>query len=141
MSIEYYIALIKAGNHIVVMVNRSDNAIQAFHTEQEGIDHFEGMYNINHARDYTSSMSALINNISFRPSIVGVESLDEVINNILSDPPKLLKLQNVSGRMMGISTRECAEDYWEKGAKPQMISRDANGTLKCSEKIHGSQSK
>jgi len=130
MSIEYYIALIKADNNIIVMVNRSDNSIQAFHTEQEGTNHFEEMYNNNHARDYTSSMSALINNMSFRPSIVGVESLDEVINNILSDPPKLLKLQNVSGMMKGVSTRKGAEEYWDKGVKPQMISRDENGRLK-----------
>jgi len=121
MDEKTYVVLIEAQGEYYLMAS-DDNSIQAFKTETKGIQHFEAGYNDCHRRGYSQSMSALINAITFRPSIIESSSLEFITNHIVDENPKIVKLINVSGHMKGITTRPEAAEYWKNGTKPKMIS-------------------
>jgi hypothetical protein len=101
--------IIKADKHIGLMMVRSQDVgvwnVQGFHSESEGLRYFESSYNRNHGRSYEASMSALLNGITFQPSIVS------------------LPLEDVSGSMNLVMLKPEADKLWQQGKKPSLISQ------------------
>jgi hypothetical protein len=117
-----YICLVQAENITGVMMTKTPEGpynIQGFTSLQEGLRYFEDSYNRAHGRSYEASMSACINAISFRPSILQM-SIEE-IKAKLADGAKVVQIRNVSGSMVLLPLAD-AEQLWESGAKPQLIS-------------------
>ena len=70
-------------------------------------------------------MSALLNNISFRPSIIGFNNIEDIINKIFdgNKEAQLTKIRNVSGSLSAykIPNQLNAKLLWEQGEKPKLI--------------------
>jgi len=118
-----YIALIRTAQGYFVLLNQ-DRSVCGFTSIGAGLDSFERKYMEGHGRSYEGSMSACINHITLQPSIVSIESPDE-IRQWAADPEKMkmCSVSNVSGDFVGLvldSTK--AASVWESGAKPRLIS-------------------
>lgn len=122
-----YVCLVKADGVTGLLMTRVTEGgkdiwnIHGFESKMDGIRYFEDAYNRNHGRSYEASMSALINAISFRPSILQL-SIPEIERMM---PEKaVVTVRNVSGRMTLLPLDpEKANSFWDAGVKPDLISR------------------
>lgn len=92
-------------------------------TPAEIVKDMENTYNEFHARNYESSMSACIHYIFFQPRVVTVKDIEEIKEHIAAEQPRHVSLSHVSGYAHAITCRPEAMSYWEKAAKPQLISK------------------
>lgn len=116
-----YVCIVKTSQAIGLMMTVENRVatIHGFHTPMEGLRYFEDGYNSNHGRSYEASMSACINGITFRPSILKL-SLDEI--RALAPAMSVVKVRNSSGGMVILPLdAEKAEALWETGSKPKLI--------------------
>jgi hypothetical protein len=69
-------------------------------------------------------MSACFNWLQFQPSIVEVDEpvLENITANILDADLSVVTLHSVSGHYLVARTRPEAEQLWEEGVKPVLIS-------------------
>ena len=121
----FYVILIEVSNGLFLLTRDRKMDIHAFKTEKEALEHFEDGYNDCHKRGYESSMSACINNITFRPSVIEIPTPNEIEylqNNVVGKEPHGFTIRNVSGMMYGLSTIPEAKKLWENGVKPKLIS-------------------
>lgn len=115
-----YVCLIKTSKHLGLLMTRPDPnnqnvvSIHGFKTETEGIRYFESGYNAAHGW-----VSACLNNIFFQPSILQL-AIDSIKGH-LPPQPQTVVVSNVSGRMTLLPLVN-AEELWESGVKPQLIS-------------------
>jgi|ERR1700739_29243 len=93
--------------------------IQGFETLKEGLRYFEDSYNRAHGRGYEASMSACINGIFFRPSILKLSIPD--LKKHLEEGVKPVTVRNISGSMTLLPMVD-ATALWESGSKPRLIS-------------------
>jgi hypothetical protein len=94
--------------------------VQGFHSESEGLRYFESSYNRNHGRSYEASMSALLNGITFQPSIVSLP-LEDI--EPLFIEKRVTTVRNVSGSMNLVMLKPEADKLWQQGKKPSLISQ------------------
>jgi len=117
-----YVCLVQAQGITGLMLTKAHGqqrySIHGFETLAEGLHYFEDSYNRAHRRSYEASMSACINAISFRPSILRL-SIEE-IQQYLEGEPRGVHVRNVSGGMMLLPLKD-AEQLWESGVKPGLI--------------------
>ena len=120
------VALIETNSGVFLMMTdprfekkSKKSEIQGFESIQEGVAFFERAYNAAHQGSYESSMSACINNIFFRPSIVEFNNVEEIVP-FLAEPVQLMTLTCVAGRLYGLKFKD-AKNLWEKGTKPELI--------------------
>ena len=93
--------------------------VRGFQSVGEGLSYFETAYNRNHMRGFEGSMSALINGISFRPSIVTL-SMPEL--KAIVEEKRVHHIRNCSGRMSLLPlVKEKSDPIWEAGNKPHLI--------------------
>jgi len=117
----FFIVLIKTNKGVFILAqSEKGNAVQAFKRREEALGYFEDAYNDKHSSGYEGSMSACINWMFYQPSVVEVVGLED-IKTIAAEEPRLFHLQNSSGSMTGIDTREVAKELWENGVKPKLI--------------------
>ena len=116
-----YIVLIESEENYYILVNSKDYSVLGFSTEKEGIEYFEKAYKSCHSRSYEGSMSACLNFLIFRPSIIKIEDLEDIRDNIAAEKPHKITLSHVSGSMDVITTREKAKELWKSGKKPRLI--------------------
>lgn len=94
-------------------------SIRGFKSEADGIEYFESAYRRAHLRGYEASMSACLNSIFFRPSIIKL-SIPEVES--LIEERKIVRAHHVSGMVDYLPlVAEKAEPIWEKGTKPALF--------------------
>lgn len=120
-----FVCIVKAGGTIGVMMTVENKvaSIHGFHSRLDGLRYFEDGYNSNHARSYEASMSACINGISFRPSVLKL-SLDEI--SALAPELRIVKVRNNSGSMTLLPLDPAkAEVLWESGDKPKLIGQSS----------------
>jgi len=125
MNGKLYVILIDTNKGIFLLTHGRDMEIHAFKTEKEALEHFEDGYNDCHKRGYEPSMSALVNGITFRPSVIEIPTPNEIEylrNDVVGKEPHGFTLRNVSGMMYGLSTIPGARKLWEGGVKPKLIS-------------------
>jgi hypothetical protein len=104
-----------------------ENVVNDFETVSRALTYFEKAYNNNHSRGHEASMSALINGITFQPSVHEWDHQDlspmidmEIIEN---GTFHAYSLSHVSGGMVGaLCTGERALEWHESGLKPRLIS-------------------
>lgn len=119
----FYIVLMKTDDHIAVLANREDGSIAAKQHSHEWVQQFEDQYNRAHVRSYESSMSACINGIMMRPSIVQVNGLDDIKQRILDEKTaQLMSFRNIAGGFQGIISKTDLEKVWDEGINPRLIS-------------------
>lgn len=111
------------GPHSYWLVAGDDKMVIGFKTKAEGLAYYEKGYRAGHQRSYEGSMSACINWMFFRPSIV--RTTEETLNEICKKAPDgrimMSGLSHVSGFMRGIQLMEKeAEILWKKGTKPSL---------------------
>lgn len=118
---EFYISIVLSDDNYYITTQKN-GVILAFKTEQDGLNHYESSYMEWYQRGHEASMSACLNHMTFRPSIVKVLGLEE-IKNMVGPEPHLIGLNHVSGHMTGIPIPdlEVAQKYWDKGMKTQLI--------------------
>jgi len=118
----FYICLMKTEAGIAVMAN-DDGSIAARQHSHEWVGEFEQMYNSNHAMGYTRSMSACINAITFQPSFIRVDGLDDIKARVLDpETAQLTSYRNNAGGFDGIRSKTDLSKLWKKGIKPRLIS-------------------
>jgi hypothetical protein len=105
------------------ILSDDDGVIQIENSESTWVRSFEDKYNAKHRQNYEGSMSACINYISFRPSVVRVESAEDIGERLLNIPFKIQSVRNVSGGFTGVTSDKDMSEEWEKGVKPRMINR------------------
>lgn len=115
-----YIVLIQSKEDYYILAN-SDDSISSFNTEEDAIKYFEKGYRSYHYRSYEGSMSACLNFLTFRPSIIKIKDVEDIRDNIAAEKPRKITLSHVSGSMDVITTREKAKELWESGKKPRLI--------------------
>lgn len=94
-------------------------SIRGFKSEAEGLEYFESAYRRAHHRSYEGSMSACINFMFFRPSIMKL-SIPEI--ETLIEERKIVRAQNVAGGVDYLPlVADKTQPIWEKGAKPALI--------------------
>lgn len=118
---------IEVSGKIYLLMDRESKCVQGFDTVEEGIAYFERGYNESHTRNYESSMSALMNYITFTPSVHewNHDDLKPLFGMKIAvdETFKAYGINNVSGYMMGVLlTGEEAEQFHENGLKPKLIS-------------------
>jgi len=116
-----YIILIESEKKYYILVNNEDYSVLGFNTEKEGIEYFEKAYKSCHSCSYEGSMSACLNFLTFRPSIIKIKDVEDIRDNIAVEKPRKVTLSHVSGSMDVITTREKAKELWESGKKPRLI--------------------
>jgi hypothetical protein len=116
-----YISIVLSDGKFYVTTDKK-GIISGFKTSQEGVTAYENLYMEWHKKDYEASMSACLNHMAFRPSIVKVSGVEE-IRKIVGDEPHLFDISHVSGFLTGIQIPDpvVGQEYWDKGAKPQLI--------------------
>jgi len=117
-----YVCLVQTGDMTGLMMTKTPEGpynIQGFESLGDGLRYFEDAYNRAHGRSYEASMSACINAISFRPSILRL-SID-TIKEHLAEGTGVITVRNVSGSMSLLPLVD-AEQLWESGEKPKLIS-------------------
>lgn len=115
-----YIALILAEEKVYILANKDFNVV-CFKSLKKAISYFEDCYNSNHSRGFEASMSACLNYITFQPSIINVDNIEDIKNNVAAEEARNVELYHVSGFVNGITTREKAIDLWNSGRKPSLI--------------------
>ncbi|MBU0777900.1 hypothetical protein KKF82_06560 [Patescibacteria group bacterium] len=116
-----YIVILKVNEKYYIMAN-DDTTIMWFDSENKAIRFFEDGYNRCHSHNHQSSMSALLHRITFQPSIIDVEGLEYIRDNIAAENPQFVVLHHTSGNLHGITTRHGASGFWRFGKKPRLIS-------------------
>lgn len=117
----FYVCLVQADGVTGLMLTKTPEGpynIQGFESMGAGLRYFEDAYNRAHSRSYEASMSACINAISFRPSILKL-SLEEIKQH-LDGEGSAVHIRNVSGSMTILPLKD-ADQLWESGEKPQLI--------------------
>jgi hypothetical protein len=122
-----YVCLVQADGITGLMLTKTGDApggekiysIHGFESLGDGLRYFEDSYNRAHGRSYEASMSACINAISFRPSILKLSI--EAIKEHLAEGATAAHIRNVSGSMVLLPLKD-AEQLWESGEKPRLIS-------------------
>lgn len=93
--------------------------IHGFQTETDGIRYYEDGYNKAHAISYEGSMSACINYMFFRPSIVNM-SLEAIESMV--DEQVVHTMRNVAGTCHFLPLIHAVADVrWNAGTKPRLI--------------------
>ncbi len=115
-----HFCIVEAETKLYIMLN-DDNTIVGYENETAGVRSWEDAYNRSHRRGYEASMSACINAISFRPSIVSAADIDE-IESLLAPDRSVVAVRNVAGGIRGACTNVKAKEYWDRGVKPRLIS-------------------
>lgn len=117
-----YLALIKTNDEYYLKSDK-DGTIESAETAVEWVRLYEDKYNDAHSCSYERSMSALINGISFQPSIVRIDSVKEIDDRFVDEKEyKISTIRNVSGGFIGISSGRDLSEEWEKGIKPRLQS-------------------
>ena len=118
---DFYISIMLSDEKFYITTDKK-GVISAFKTEQDGLKSFEELYMEWHRKDYKESMSPCINNSYFKPSIVKVSGIEE-IRKMVGDEPHLFDISHSSGFLTGIQIPDLVvgQEYWDKGAKPQLI--------------------
>ena len=119
-----YVCLVQADGITGLMLTKTPEGpynIHGFESMGDGLRYFEDSYNRAHGRSYEASMSACINAISFRPSILKL-SIEEIKQHLDGDA-HAVTIRNVSGSMTLLPLKD-VDQLWESGRKPQLISED-----------------
>lgn len=96
--------------------------ILGFPSEQAGLEYFEKAYERFHSRGYEASMSACLNWLFFKPSIIRatIEELREMVAK-----QSVSRIGNVSGSVNVIPLKtSLAKPMWESGSKPALIKEE-----------------
>jgi len=120
-----FISLVKSEDEIGLLVGTGNNIV-AFHTLQEGLDYYEKGYQAKHAQSYEGSMSALLNNMAFSPSIYEFADLEDIIKTLFDGDTTnttILTRNHISGRVTVALPKNtsAASDCWDLGSKPRLI--------------------
>jgi hypothetical protein len=111
---------VDGGERHMLMTDRQ-GVLTAFKSAREGLDHFEGGYRAGHGRSYEGSMSACINWMQFRPTIVSFESMDDIYKAMGPGPYKLNSVQSIAGYMSGVFLpAENVEALTKRGVTPRL---------------------
>jgi|ADurb_Leu_01_Slu_FD_contig_111_204794_length_4986_multi_2_in_0_out_0_3 hypothetical protein len=118
---DIYISIMKSDDKFYITTDKK-GIISGFKTKEDGVSSYEKLYMEWHQRSHEASMSACLGYMTFQPSIVKVSGVDE-IRKMVGNEPHLFDLSHVSGYMTGIQIPDPAvgQEYWDKGAKPQLI--------------------
>lgn len=123
-----YVCIVKAGDTIGLLMTIENRVatIHGFESRMDGLRYFEDAYNTNHGRSYEASMSACINGIFFRPSILKL-SIEEIKTCLPLGDTNVVKVRNVSGSMSLLPLDSVkAEALWDSGDKPKLIGQTAS---------------
>lgn len=117
-----YVSLVKTDSNLLLLCDREGN-VTAFPTETEGIRYYEDSYRRFHLRSHESSMSACLNWMTYRPSILPVADTADIMKRLVGAVPfRRVTCHHVSGSMEGIvCAAENADKEWEAGTKPRLI--------------------
>lgn len=112
-----YLVMFKTSDGYYFQTNKKDNSFVGGEDINKILINFE----YNHS-DSTWSASSCINYISFTPSVVAVNQIED-IKQYLGDPPfKCVSVRNISGGFEGV---KCIsgnyEELFELGIKPSLI--------------------
>lgn len=94
-------------------------AIRGFTSESNGLEYFQSSYNRAHRLSYEASMSACLNAIYFRPSIIQltIAEIQPMISAL-----NVVSWRNVSGHVDVIPLiADQAQTFWKRGKVPSLI--------------------
>jgi predicted ATPase len=116
------VCLVKADNKIYLLADEESKCIQGFKSVQDGLDYFEKGWREALDRGGSWPASAMINFMTYEPSIIKIKSYKELKEKIVNEKKMHgVQLSHDSGFMVVLETRKSARKYWEKGAKPQLM--------------------
>jgi hypothetical protein len=120
-----YVVLIEADDRIWLMLNE-DSSVRAFTSQQEGLSFFEDSYNRNHGRSFEASMSACLNYLTFSPSIIEIQSEQDMVDQLVgAGPYQAMTLSSIAGSIYALEcTLDTAQAIHAAGAKPSLINEE-----------------
>ena len=118
-----FVSLLKTSEGFFLVLTQDRN-IRVFESRGDGLRYYEDSYTRAHRRNYEGSMSACVNWMQFQPSIVEVEEpvLENIAAKILDPALSVVALNSASGHYVVACTRPEAEQLWDEGVKPRLIS-------------------
>lgn len=104
--------------------------VEGYQSEEEGVKSFEEGYDHAHGRSYEGSMSACVNWMFFRPSVIKVAEGEKGLKRLVGKNHKLCTYSNVSGSYTGISLDpKLAKILWDRGRKPELWSPERHNKM------------
>lgn len=116
-----FVCIVKTHEVIGLMLFQDGDGwtIRGFDSLGDGLRFFEAAYNANHFRGYEASMSALINGITFQPSIVKLTLAE--IEPLVQDRVRTT-VRNASGVVHLLPLVPEAATLWETGSRPKLAA-------------------
>ena len=121
MRFPLYLVIMKADNKYYLYANKP-GIVSAFNTEREALNYFERAYNRGHDRSFEGSMSACINWMSFQPSVISVNSDEELYSFFGGKQARFMDIRHVSGGFCGAIPAMDLTEMFENGIKPSLIT-------------------
>ena len=108
------------GNYYLLGDN--DGCVSAFKTQKEALDYFEIPYHRAHGISNEKSMSAVLNYISYQPSVVEMVDDETLKDYFESEKVKYVSIRGISGGFVGAVIRQdYGKEMFEKGTKPSLV--------------------
>lgn len=107
----------KAKYFLLLTEEESGVFIHGFKTVEDGVKKFENKFGSFASRGFESEMSALINLMTFQPSIVEIGPVEELVKYLDADRQPH-QVSNISGGFLGAKMLPTAEELWAKGTRP-----------------------
>lgn len=99
------------------------DGIEAHSTKEGALAIFEDSYQRDHGAGYAESISAIINWLQYRPSVIKAKDLDWIIDNLIGwECNQLSYLSSDAGGLSGLECRaDGIKEIWENGDHPRLI--------------------
>jgi hypothetical protein len=111
--------MFKHNDNYYILLNKDGQTIRGFDTVEKALDYWERGYVNSIGTGYTGMMSACIHYTQIQPSIIVVDDLDEIQQNLVELPTSAMKFDCSLYGMPATGPR--AKAYWENGKKPNLL--------------------
>lgn len=109
----------------ILLQDSDDRSICAWDSKADALDYWENGYKKAHARSYEGSMSACVNYIFFRPSIIEIDgepNSEALVHFGVTPNSDCIEISNISGRIMEVVLDpKLGKKLWENGTRPKLI--------------------
>ena len=102
------------------LMSSPEGTVDAFDSCADACYHFEEGYRQAMAIGGNWPASAAINFLQFQPSVVEIES-DEDVKSLVDIPFQNYALHSIAGLAHGIPCNANGEEAWKKGIKPRLV--------------------
>ena len=119
------VILLKNDGKYFLLCDRDGNISGKEDSTREIVKDMEASFNQNHDRGYEASMSVCIFHVMIQPKVIEVpdmKALHDLINVYNDETMQRYQLYGFNYGLL--CKQELAEQYWEKGIEPRLISPD-----------------